>query len=119
MSWRVMRLAIIYLYAALFMLLGLLLFLLGGVHGVLPSLGVGLVFIAEGVGLFIFHWLARLILKVVLALAAFFYLTLVVKYNSWDAAVVPLGFGGLLLAEVWFQKLDRQIAIARKDARKS
>jgi hypothetical protein len=101
MSWRAMRLAIIYLYAALFMLLGLL------------------VLFWDGAGLFIFHWLARLILKISLALAAAAYLALIVKLNSWEAAVVPLGFGGLLLAELWFGKLDRQIAAARRDARKS
>jgi hypothetical protein len=119
MSWRAMRLAIIYLYAALFMLLGLLVLFWDGAHGALLSVGAGLLFIAEGVGLFIFHWLARLILKISLALAAAAYLALIVKLNSWEAAVVPLGFGGLLLAELWFGKLDRQIAAARRDARKS
>lgn len=119
MSWRVIRLAIIYLYAALFILLGTVLLVTGGAHGVLLSIGAGLVFIAEGFGLLIFHWIARLILKAALALASLLYLTLVAKYNSWDAAVVPLGFGGLLIAELWFQELDRQIAAARTDAPKS
>ena len=119
MSWRTVRLAIIYLYAALFLLLGMLLLILGGTHGILPSVGAGLLFVAEGVGLFIFHRFARLILKVALALAGLFYLTLVVEYNSWEAAVVPLGFGGLLLAELWFGGLDRQIAATGRDARGS
>lgn len=119
MTWRMMRVAMVRLYGVGFLLIGLLL-VHSAYFGDRPwrfglYLSVGVLLIAEAAGLFLFHWIARLALKLLLAGVACYFLSGIVEYGAWDALLVPLGFGGLLIAEIWFRKLDRDISAERRD----
>lgn len=121
MNWLIARKAIIYVYATAFLLFGLLL-IYSAYFGSRPwhfwlYFSAGLPFAAEGIGLYFFLWIARLVLKLALAFVAGFFLFAMVNHSAWSTLAISLAFAGLLFAELWFRTLDRQIATARRVAR--
>jgi hypothetical protein len=118
MNWLTARRVILVLYGAGFLLLALLL-----VYGAIVSAKVdrpwlqvlaALLATAEGVGLLLSLGIARLGLKVALALGVWFAATQVIENGAWEALFVPVGFAGLLLLEFGFLPVDRKIADARR-----
>jgi hypothetical protein len=123
MNWRAIRTVIIHLYAVGFLLLGIFVFysaLSGGQASRLwLSISASILLVAEGIGLYFFVWIARFILKVTLVVLTWVLLFTVIKNGAWLMIPGPLALAGMLFAEIWFQKLDRQIAAARRAARRS
>jgi hypothetical protein len=120
MSWQTARRVILMLYGTGFLLLALLL-AYGALFGERPHrlwlyLFAALLAAAEGVGLLLFLGVARIALKIALALGAWYAAKAVIDYAAWQAMVLPIGFAGLLLLEFGFIPVDRKIADARRAA---
>jgi hypothetical protein len=109
------------LYAAGFLLLALLL-IYGAIFGARPDqywlhvLAAGLA-AAEGTGLLLSLWIARTVLKVLLALGIVYWAPGALESGAGPALVVPTGLAGLLLLEFGFTPVDRRIDAARRAGR--
>jgi len=117
MGWRTARRLIVVIYGLSFVVLGGLLLQSAvsarGEPGAIGPLIVGALFLAEAIGLFTFHWLARFALKLALAGVALFYFTLVAIHAKWGTILFPLSLAAILIVELGFRTLDRKIAAHR------
>lgn len=119
MKWHATRKALVRIYAAGFVLLGLLLIysaLFGAPpHRVWMYSAVGIAFLAEGAGLALFQWIARLTLKALLAAGALFFVSGMLSHAAWEMVLLPVAFAGLFFLEIAFLPVDRRIAAGRAE----